>query len=47
MTTSTLNTNIREVESKILNATGLPTTAIINTKICEVENKSPDVSKLL
>ena len=47
MTTSALNTDIREVENKILHVAGLPTTAIINTKICEVENKSPDVTKLL
>ena len=41
-----LNTNIREVENKMLNNTSnLVTTIVLNAEISEVENKIPDNSK--
>ena len=45
MITTVLNTNISEVENKILDTSNLVTTTVLNTKICEDENKTPDHSK--
>ena len=45
MTTTALNTEINDVESKIPNTSSLVTTTVLNTKISEVENKIPDDSK--
>ena len=42
MTTTVLNTNIGEIEKKILDSSSLVTTTILNTKIHEVENKISD-----
>ena len=42
MTTAVFNTNISEVEDKILNTSSLVTTNVLNTKISEVENEIPD-----
>ena len=44
VTTTVLNTKIREVENKIPNTSNLVTTNVLNTKISEVENKIPDNS---
>ena len=47
LTTNVLNTNIREVENKILDASSLVTTTVLNTKIGEVENKFIDYAKYI
>ena len=46
VTKTVLNTNISEVENKMLNnASNLVTTIVLNAEISEVENKIPDNSK--
>ena len=45
MTTPVFNTNISEVQNKILNTSSLVTTTVFNTKISEVDNKILDNSK--
>ena len=47
MTTTVLNTKIREVEIKIPNTSNLVTKTVLNTKISEVDNKIPDNSKYI
>ena len=46
-TRNVLNTNISEVENKILDASSLVTTTVLNTKIGEVENKILDHAKYI
>ena len=45
MNTTVLNTNISEVENKILDTSSLVTATVLNTKIVEAENKIPDHNK--
>ena len=45
MTTTVLNTKIREDENKIPDTSSLVTATILNSKISEVEYKIPDNSK--
>ena len=40
MTTTVVNTQIREVENKIPNTSSLVTTTVLNTKISKVENET-------
>ena len=47
VTTTVLNTKIREVENKIPHTSSLVTTTVLNTKINEVENKIPDHAKYI
>ena len=42
MTTTVLNTKIKEVENKIPDTTSLVTKTVLNKKHTEVENKIPD-----
>ena len=45
VTTTALNTKIKEIENEILNTISLVTTTVLNTKISEVENKIPNHDK--
>ena len=47
VTTTDLNTNISEVENKMLDTSSLVTTTGLNTKIGEVDNKTPDHVKYI
>ena len=47
VTTTVLNTKIREVENKIPDTSGLVTTTVFNTKLSKGENKTPDHAKYI